>query len=424
MSAAAGWLPAVALLAAFLLLAGRRYLTKRAASPWWVSVALAPAAVTAATGALLAWAVPEWVASPALSMVHPVVQFLAGWVGLQIGCGLDLRALRRVAVGPLLYEGIAAVATLMAVFTFAFTVSRLVPGAPAPLPTVLLALAGFCVAGPAMPAGGAALSRAAGRGGFWQPSAAGLLAALLAAAGSAMAIWPTVATSLPGQPGEVLIEFAGAAGRLLGMVAVGCVAGLVADLASKDDFAPGGLFPQLAAVVLIAAGVAGTLGLETMLVMAVAGFWLVNATLRRLDILHVLQRGAALPRLLTPFLGGWIVGAGLRDTGMETGAFAVVLVLVLALRPASRLAGRRLLLAGTQQGHRGRRPEAPVADLVDVDALGLLIVASLTRQLEPETAIAVMAATLLAQWLLGLGAGAWDQRVVAEASRPKAARPG
>lgn len=431
MSDATHLLPVAAVFLALLLVVGRQYLTHRVAMPWWLNAGLDQAAVAATTGVLLAWSAPTWVADPARDAVPLAFLFLAGWVGLQIGCGLDLRALRRAAMWPLLYEGGTAAATVVVVFAFAFVAFQPVLGAPELVPGTLLALAGFCVAGPAMPGGGPALSRGASRGGFWHPSAAALLAALLAAVGSALFTWPLLVTAFPGQPGAILVEFAGAPGRLLGMVVVGCVAGLLADLATKDDFAPGGLLPQLAAVVLLAAGVAGALGLETMLAMAVAGFWLVNATLRRLDILHVLQRGAVLPRLLTPFLGGWLVGEGLRGPGLEAGTFGLVLLLVLILRPASRLLGRRIMLPD-QQAPRGRRLETSVASLVQVDALGLLLIAALTRQLQPSAGAAAMAAVLLAQWLLGLGATGWDQRDAAdpnqsasqEPSRPKAERPG
>ncbi|MDA0337763.1 MAG: hypothetical protein O2782_21565, partial [bacterium] len=301
------FVPATALVLTVLLLAGRQHLVARDRS-WWVAAALDTPSVAALAGALLAWGAPEWIIVSADSLVQPAFLFLGGWVGLQIGCGLDLRAVRRATVVPFMYEAATALAAIAAVFAVGYGASRLIPGVPEPLPAALLVLAGLCTAGPALPGGGQALSRGAGRGGFWNPSMAAVLAALLAAVGSALKPWPILQATIPFLDRPVPAEIDGVGGGLLWVLAVGCIAGLVADLVTRDDFAPGGLYPQLTAVLLIATGVAGGLGLEILLVTAIAGFWLVNATLRRLDILHVLQRGAILPRVLVPFLGGWFVG--------------------------------------------------------------------------------------------------------------------
>ena len=40
----------------------------------------------------------------------------------------------------------------------------------------------------------------------------------------------------------------------------------------------------------------------------------------------------------------------------------------------------------------------------------ILLAAVLTRLLEPAAGVGALAAVLLAQWLLGVGASAWDQR--------------
>ena len=402
------FLPAAAVVVTVLLLAVRYRLSTRD-RPWWVWAVLDTPALAAACGGLLAWAAPTWVAVPAHEILHPTFLFFAGWVGLEIGCGLDLRVVRRAAVVPFLNETAMALAAAAAVFAAAYTGSRLIPGMPAPMPAALLVLAGVCVAGPALPRTGAALSRGAGRGGFWNPSAAASLAVLLAATGSALAPWPALETIVPGWDVRVLLEIDSVFARLLWAMGAGCLAGFVADLATKDDFAPGGLYPQLAAVVLIAAGIAGAVGLETLLVGTVAGFWLINATLRRLDILHVLERGASLSRLLAPFLGGWLVGGGVGSAGFDMAAFGLVLVLVMFVRPAARILGRRVIQVG-QHAARRRRPEPFSAALAKIDELGILLAAVLTRLLEPAAGVGALAAVLLAQWLLGVGASAWDQR--------------
>lgn len=401
------FLPAAAVVVTVLLLVVRYRLPTRDC-PWWVWAVLDTPTLAAACGALLAWAAPTWVAVPAHEILHPAFLFFAGWVGLEIGCGLDLRVVRRAAVVPFLNETAMALAAAATVFAAAYAGSRLIPGMPPPMPEALMVLAGVCVAGPALLGTGPALSRGAGRGSFWNPSAAASIAVLLAATGSALAPWPVLETIVPGWDVRVLLEIDSVFARLLWAMGAGCLAGFVADLATKDDFAPGGVYPQLAAVVLIAAGIAGAVGLETLLVGAVAGFWLINATLRRLDILHVLKRGASLPRLLVPFLGGWLVGSSVGSAGFDIAAFGLVLVLVMFVRPAARILGRRVIQVG-QHAARRRRPEPFSPALANIDELGILLAAVFTRLLEPAAGVGALAAVLLAQWLLGVGASAWDQ---------------
>jgi len=401
------FLPAAAVVVTVLLLVVRYRLPTRDC-PWWVWAVLDTPTLAAACGALLAWAAPTWVAVPAHEILHPAFLFFAGWVGLEIGCGLDLRVVRRAAVVPFLNETAMALAAAATVFAAAYAGSRLIPGMPPPMPEALMVLAGVCVAGPALLGTGPALSRGAGRGSFWNPSAAASIAVLLAATGSALAPWPVLETIVPGWDVRVLLEIDSVFARLLWAMGAGCLAGFVADLATKDDFAPGGVYPQLAAVVLIAAGIAGAVGLETLLVGAVAGFWLINATLRRLDILHVLKRGASLPRLLVPFLGGWLVGSSVGSAGFDIAAFGLVLVLVMFVRPAARILGRRVIQVG-QHASRRRRPEPFSPALANIDELGILLAAVFTRLLEPAAGVGALAAVLLAQWLLGVGASAWDQ---------------
>jgi hypothetical protein len=390
-----------------LLLAGRQLLSGRG-RPWWVMAALDAPGVTALSGGLLAWAAPEWITASTKLLLQPAFLFLGGWVGLQIGCGLDLRAVRRAVVVPFLFEGATALATIATLFAMAYAAYRLIPGVPGPMPAALLVLAGACTAGPGLPQGGPALTRGAGRGGFWNPTLAAALAVLMAAVGSALAPGPTLQAGIFGWDGTIPVEIDSVLGRLLWVLIVGAVAGLVIDLATKDDFAPGGLYLQVAAVVLITAGVAGAIGLETLLVAAVAGFWLINATLRRLDILHVLQRGAGLPRLLVPLFGGVFVGVGVRSDGIDALSFGVILVLVLFMRPVARIVGRRMVLAGPL-AERRRRQESLPSGLIEIDELGILLAAVLTRLLEPAAGVGAMAALLLAQWLLGLASRAWDQ---------------
>jgi hypothetical protein len=365
---------------------------------WWIGAILDGSAVAALCGGVISWSVPTWISIQTQDLVQPAVLFLAGWVGLEIGCGLDLRVVRRASFLPFLTETASALTVTVVVFAVAYAVSSLLPGGPQTIPAMLLILSGICVAGPALPASMVALSRGAGRGGFWNPSVAAALAVLLAATGMAL---------VSGTESGIYLD--SPYGRLLWAIAVGCVAGLVADLGSREDFAPGGLYPQIAAVVLVAAGIAGAVGIDTLLVGTICGFWLVNATLRRLDILHVVERGATVPRLLAPFLAGWLVGDSLKATGVDSGVFLFVLLLLLLLRPTARVLARRML----QSHSSGRRQERQSASVVEINEIGILLVVMLTRFVEPATGAGAVAAVLLAKWLLGIGAQAWEQREAA-----------
>lgn len=392
-------LPLLVLGAVLALLIVRQQVMSREPS-WWIRAVFDGSTVAALCGGMLSWSAPSWISAQTQGLVQPAVLFLAGWVGLEIGCGLDLRVVRRATFLPFLTEAASALTVTLIVFAVAYTVSNLVPGGAGTLPTVLLFLSGICVAGPALPGSAIALSRGAGRGGFWNPSAAAALAVLLAATGSAM---------VPGLESGIYLE--SPYGRLLWALAAGCVAGLVADLGTRDDFAHGGLYPQLAAVVLVAVGIAGAVGIDALLVASVCGFWLVNATLRRLDILHVLERGATIPRRLAPFLAGWLVGDGFRAIGVDSGVLLFVLLLLLLLRPAVRVFGRRMLQSSAYSS--GRRQERQSAAVIEIDEIGILLAAMLSRFVEPATGVGVVAAVLLAKWLLGIGARVWEQRQAA-----------
>ena len=104
-----------------------------------------------------------------------------------------------------------------------------------------------------------------------------------------------------------------------------------------------------------------------------------------------------------------LVGGGVGSAGFDMAAFGLVLVLVMFVRPAARILGRRVIQVG-QHAARRRRPEPFSAALAKIDELGILLAAVLTRLLEPAAGVGALAAVLLAQWLLGVGASAWDQR--------------
>ena len=261
-------------------------------------------------------------------------------------------------------------------------------------------------------------------GGIRVPSTLAVMAVLLAAVGMGLES-PQPARLSPGlldsQPLPIQLE--GPLEGLLWGLAAGCLAGFLADMATRVDFAPGGLYPPLAAVVLLAVGLSGGIGLEGLIVGVVAGFWLINATLRRLDILRVLDRGVRFPRVTVPFLAAWYVGAGLRQGPMDTIVFAVVVVGVVALRLVVRLATTRVVEGAS--GRRRRRPPQPsAAEGISIDELGLVIGVLLVKLLDPAAGVGGLAGVLAAALVLGGIRNRWGRQPEDQPSPARASAPG
>jgi hypothetical protein len=61
------------------------------------------------------------------------------------------------------------------------------------------------------------------------------------------------------------------------------------------------------------------------------------------------------------------------------------------------------------------------AALVQIDELGILLAALLTRLLEPAAGIGALAAVLVAMWCLGVAARAWEEREARRQDAPASA---
>ncbi len=425
MIAAEGWIAAALVSAAIGLFAFRTRVSASAApGPWPVRMLTDPQAVAILCGAMLGWAAPGWMGRPFGLVLLPGLAFFAGWMGMAAGCGLDLRAIKGTYTSGFLYEAGAALATLLAVF-LASLVGGMISAVPDLGAPALFVLAAVCIVGPAIPAAGGGPGRGAARpgvamrGGFWVPSTLAVAAVLLAAVGVGFGPSQPFQLSLPGlpDPQALPMQLEGLPERLLWGLAAGSLAGFMADMATRVDFSPGGLYPALAAVVLLAVGLSGAIGVEGLLVGAVAGFWLINATLRRLDILRVLDRSARLPRLAVPFLASWLVGSSLGQGFFDTGVFLLVAAGVIALRPAVRLATARAV-EGPRNRRRRRRSQPSMGDRIALDELGLLIGVLLVKPLQPAAGAGGLAGVLAAALVLGGVRCWWESRGRAAAKAP------
>ena len=437
MITAEGWIAGALAVAAMALFYFRvRLGASTAPVPWAIQAVTNPQAAAILCGAMLGWAAPGWIGEPVSLVLLPGLAFFAGWMGVAAGCGVDLRAIRGGHVTPFLYEAGAALAAVLALFS-ASLLGEMIPAVPDLGKPALFVLAAVCVVGPAVPPAGDGAARGIGRavgglrGAFREPSILAVLAVLLAAVGAGLGPARSFQLSLPGlpEPLPLPIQLESLSERLSWGLAAGCLAGFMADLATRVDFAPGRLYPPLAAVVLLAVGLSAGIGVEGLLVGAVAGFWLINATLRRLDILRVLDRGARLPRFAVPFMGAWLAGSGLRQGSLDTGFFLLVALGVIVVRPVVRLATARVLEGGSFDRWR-RRSASSRADRIVIDELGLLIGVLLVGLLAPDAGVGGLAGVLAGALFLG-AVRSWrvSRRRADGAPRPegdqaRASRPG
>ena len=327
------FLIAAAVVAAYLAsLVHRSVLQRESVSPGVVAV-VDESHVCALVGLLLGCSGAPWLSglgdAAALASL-----FFAGWVGLSCGCCLDLRLLRPgggSSLLPGLYQFLFALALVP---LSVYALSKL-PGVNGDLatPASTLILAAVCIAGPSLTRERRGSFRPAQRREFQNPSLSPIAA--ISTLGVASALLPASVFELIVPLLQLSQGFAieGVATILWGAV-LGGVIGLLCDLTSREYHSDGPLFFILATFAFVGAGLSGALGLQPLWAGSIAGIWLINCTLRRLDILRVVERGRPFVRFGLPLALGWLLGDRLQAAGMDWEAFAVTLAVVLLLRPA------------------------------------------------------------------------------------------
>lgn len=373
----------------------------------WVLISLLEVRNTCGlAGILIGLSLPAPFRGDLEEVVLLATALLAGWVGLASGCAMDLRVLRRHPPTALFVEVVQACGSLAVILLIAYAVSQIPIGGPYLWHWATLLMAcGLTVAGAPPLIGSLVRGGKGGKRGFWTPSLAAPLAILLVSMGSgrlpaepfALGPWLVSLLSLP-----QTFTVAGLGDHLLLSVGLGVLVGVLCDLVTKEDYAPTGLLYLLGGAMLVGSGLACVAGLEPLLVGAVAGIWLINATLRRLDILHVLDRGHALTQFALPFAMGWLLGIGLPANGIDIEVLAIILVAVLVLRPLVRVGGARLSVRALEAQRRGRRPQENAEELVVLDDIALVIAAALYGFLPRPAGLAAVAAVLVGQLALGM----------------------
>lgn len=310
--------------------------------------------------------------------------FLVGIFGLVVGCSVELRLLRHLS-RPLLLLEIGYLVLLglgLWALSYGFYQGD-VAGA---------ALWGICGLGAAC---WMRQSRS-GRTG-WLPSASALVGILLAGVGLMQLRPGGFVVRLPlGFPPVVVVE--GTWAECGSCLVLGALVGLIVDLATRGvrrEY----LYYMIAAGLLLGSGLAGALGLEPLWVGAVAGVWLVNTTMRRLDILRALEQGQDMMRTVLPGVAGWVLGAVLVEGGFELAFGAWALLALIAVVPGMRLGAWEGLGKLLDRSVHQRTSVGP-RQLLELDDLGLVIALSLAVVLPAGQGAALLAAMLVGQWLM------------------------
>ena len=315
--------------------------------------------------------------------------FLVGIFGLVVGCSVELRLLRNISRSLLLLEIGYLVLLGLGLWTLSYGFSQGgVEGA------ALWGICGLCAACWMRQSRRGSTKKKPSSG--WLPSASALAGLFIAGVGFMQLRPEGFEVRLPLAFPSIVVE--GAWAKYGSCLVWGALVGLVVDLATRG-VSRGYLYYTIAAGLLLGSGMAGALGLEPLWVGVVAGIWLVNATMRRLDILRALEQGQDMVRTVLPGVAGWVLGAAFVEGGLEFAFSAWVLLALVVVVPGVRLGvwyGMGKLLDRSAHQRTGVGPR----QLLELDDLGVVIALSLAVVLPAGQGAALLAAALLGQRLM------------------------
>ena len=315
--------------------------------------------------------------------------FLLGIFGLMVGGSVELRLLKNTSRLLLLLEIGCLVSLGVGLWALSYGFAQEgVEGA------ALWGIGGLCAACWMRQSRRGSAKQQPSSG--WLPSASALVGLFIAGVAFMQSRPEGFEVLLPLAFPSIVVE--GIWAKCGACLVLGAVTGLIVDLATRG-LDKGYLYYVIAAGVLLGSGLAGALGLDPLWVGAVAGIWLVNATMRRLDILRALEQGQDMVRAVLPGVAGWVLGAMLLEGGVELVFGAWVLLALVAVVPGVRLAmwrGMRQLFGRAVDQRTGVEPR----QLLQLDDLGLVIALSLAAFLPAGQGAALLAAVLLGQRLM------------------------
>ena len=325
---------------------------------------------------------------PSLSAAADLAtSFLVGIFGLVVGCSIELRLFRSTNRPLLLLE----IGYLVLLGLGLWALSYGLGGVDRAALWGIYGLGAACWVRQSR-RGNQKKKKSAG----WLPSASALAGVLLAGVGLMQLRSEGFEVRLPLGFPSIVVE--GTWAECGSCLVLGALIGLIVDLATRG-VSRGYLYYIIAVGLLLGSGMAGALGLEPLWVGAVAGVWLVNATMRRLDILRALEQGQDMVRTMLPGVAGWVLGAALVKGDFEFAFGAWVLLALVAVVPGARLGmwqGMGKMVDRSVHQRTGVGPK----QLLALDDLGLVIALSLAAVLPAGQGAALLAAALLGQWLM------------------------
>ena len=161
---------------------------------------------------------------------------------------------------------------------------------------------------------------------------------------------------------------------------------------------------------MLGTGIGSSVAFDPLWVGAFAGFWLINTTLRRVEVLALVEGGAGGLKAAVYIVTGWMLGVQCMQWEINAPLFFWTLLLLLLL-PAIRLMGWRI--AGESiGGNEGYIQWFALGDFALVAAL------SLTTFVDPASGAALLSALLLGKvvfaasgrWLTGVLVGLLENR--------------
>ena len=338
--------------------------------------------------------------------------FFAGWIGFSCGCFMDLRVLRQAGGASLLPGLFQSLIALLLVPTFLYALG-MIPGAGGDLatPAAALVLAAVCIVGPSSTRERSGSFRAAHRRNFPRPSLSPMAAIATLGVASALVPAPALQLIVPLSKSSQGFGIEGVAEIVWGAVLGGAI-GLLCDLTSREYHPDGPLFFILAIFAFVGAGLSVALGLQPLWVGAFAGIWLINCTLRRIDILRVVERGRPLAGFGLPLGLGWLLGDRLQAVGIDWESFAISLAVVVLLRPAVKSTAGLVVKLLLRRGPTGARHTG--ADISESEQLSLLAGLMLFHIFDGATGAGVLAGVFAGYFALDFAfsrfAGASDAR--------------
>lgn len=319
-----------------------------------------------------------------------VIAFLCSWFAMAVGCAVDLRILRKIRLHMAVVE-VSQLALLGLVLLLMIYIAQRDIEVEN---MALWAIGGICAASWPQQRWSGKKKRLSELTPHWMPSVA-ILGGILFVGFGSMHIKEAPPIFIY-QPFSSSLVVDGFIERVLGSLLLGGLIGLLADLATRG--APARYFPYIiAGGMMLGAGIGSSVAFESLWVGAAAGFWLINATLRRVAVLELVEGGTDALKASVSAVVGWVLGVQCVHGDINGSLFVWCLILFLLL-PAIRLVSWRM--AGEQVG----ASIGPIQWFVLGD-FALVAALSLTTFVDPAAAGGLLAALLLSQIVLAASSG-------------------